>query len=62
MPERIEEIERSFEKAVSIHPRIHDVGLDNTNYYDTYEDYQYRPHYVKGRDPTAGRDAHFIRS
>jgi len=45
---------------VSIHPRIYDAGLDNTNYYETYQDYQYRPHYVKGRDPIAGRDAHFI--
>jgi hypothetical protein len=60
MPERIEEIERSFDKVVSIYPRISDVGLDNTNLFETYQDYQYRPHYVKGRDPIVGRDAHFI--
>ena len=60
MPERIEEIERSFDKVVSIHPRIPDIGLDNTNYVETYQDYQYRPHYTKERDPIAGREAHFI--
>ena len=47
---------------MSIHPRIYDAGLDNTNYYETYQDYQYRPHYVKGRDPIAGRDAHFMKN
>ena len=57
--ERIEEIERSFDKVVFIHPRIPDVGLDNTNYFETYQDYQYRPHYIKERDPIADREAHF---
>ena len=59
VPERIEEIERGFDKVVPVHSR-RDVGLDNTNYYETYQDYQYRPHYVKGRDPSAAKDAHFI--
>ncbi len=59
MPEKIEEIERDFDKVVPVHPR-RDVRLDNTNYYKTYQDYQYRPHYVKGRDHSAAKDAHFI--
>ena len=59
MPERIEEIERDFDKVVSVHPH-RDVRLDNNNYYKTYQDYQYRPHCVKGRDPSTAKDAHFI--
>jgi len=60
MPERIEDIERCFQNAVSVNPRIHDTGLDNNYYFETYQDYQYRPRFVKGRDPFVGRDAHFI--
>ena len=41
-------------------PRIYDACLDNTNYFETYQDYQYRPRIIRGRDPIAGRDAHFI--
>ena len=37
VPERIEEIERSFDKVVPVHSR-RDVGLDNTNYNETYQD------------------------
>ena len=45
---------------MSINPRIPDVGFDNTNYFETYQDYQYRPQYVRGRDPIASREAHSI--
>jgi hypothetical protein len=59
-PERREKIERSFEKVVPIHHR-RDVGLDNTNYFETYQNYQYRPNYVRERgDPNMGRDVRFI--
>ena len=60
MPERIEEIERSSDNLVLAPPRLHDAGLDNTNYFETYQDYQYRPRIIRGRDHIASRDAHFI--
>ncbi len=52
-------VSKSFDKVVPVHSR-RDVGLDNTNYNETYQEYQYRPHCVMGRDPSAAKDAHFI--
>lgn len=60
MPERIEEIERSSDNLVLVPPRIQDAGLDNTNYFETYQDYQYKPRIIRGRDPIMGRDSNFI--